>query len=116
MGRACAPAKVVEARYIVYCNANKGKRARPAAEDGGEASRGASLCTRCALLLQGVVAVRAEEVVDLLDHGALQDVEGVVDCGGRPCRGLRDGGAVNAAPVQSRLYSLALLERHHRVD
>jgi hypothetical protein len=25
VGRTCAPDKVVEARYIVYCNANKGK-------------------------------------------------------------------------------------------
>jgi hypothetical protein len=25
VGRQCAPAKVVEARYIVYCNSNKGK-------------------------------------------------------------------------------------------
>jgi hypothetical protein len=25
VGRQCAPAKVVEARYVVYCNSNKGK-------------------------------------------------------------------------------------------
>jgi hypothetical protein len=24
-GRTCAPGKVVEARYVVYCNSNKGK-------------------------------------------------------------------------------------------
>jgi hypothetical protein len=64
-----------------------------------------------ACLLQRFVALGSKEFVDLLDHGPLQYVQGVIDRGRRPKRGLREGASFHIAPTEHRLCRFAVLER-----